>query len=312
MPQKILTFPGFQLKSSNILNERLDTMRLQEGMSINSCRYYLEDEDEGIVHSEARQVMTIWSYQFVDAFRIQRECVCVAFSYLDRFLSVTENPIVEKVLNEVDEFQLCVMAALLLGIKMTSRRDTPTTQLLANLTRGRFGAADVSRMEFSMLKVLKWRLAKPTPYSFLEHFLVQLSLQNKLLAPHVKAVLEHAKYQIELTVADYKMITQNPSTIALASLYNSIQSVVSSRDITMQSTDIIHTIEAISTINVMSQEFMQIAQSIQGLQTKDAPILMRQDVSPFELQSNKVNCTNMKTDQASPICVRESGHSDAV
>jgi len=309
MPQLVRTFP-IHMKCSNILNERLDAMRLQEGLPINKSRYYLEDADKDIVDSEARYVMTTWAYQFVDAFQIQRECVSVAFSHLDRFLS-KDNPIVQNVLGEVDEFQLCVMSALLLSIKMTSRRNAPTTQLLANLTRGRFSATDISRMEFDILSVLGWRLAKPTPQSFLEHFLVQISMQSQILAAHLKEMLEHARYQIELSVMDYRLITASPSTIALASLYNCIQSVVSTHGIAMQTTDIIHTIDLISTINVMSQEFQQIALSLEILQDKDA-ILTRQEFTSFEFHSIHANQTNMKQSRSSPICVRESGNSERI
>lgn len=306
MPRLVRTLPSsFQLKRSHILDDRLNAMMLQEGLPINSCRYYLGDADEDILQHEARQVMTTWSYQLVDAFLIQRECVSIAFSYLDRFLSV-DNPIVQNVLNEVDEFQLCCMSALLLGIKMTSRRNAPTTQLLANLTRGRFSAAGISRMEFNILSVLEWRLAKPTPHSFLEHFLVQLSMQNQIFAPHLQEILEQARYQIELSVTEYKLITINPSMIALASLYNSIQTIISFHGIAMKIIDI----DPISTINVMSQAFQEVALMLQNLQDKDAPILKRKEFASYERHSIYEHNTNMKESYSSPNCVRESETSE--
>jgi len=99
------------------------------------------------------------------------------------------------------------------------------TSLLSELSRGCYTDAEIAQMELDMLDALDWRVSGPTALSFVSHFLA-------LMPPSVSAnpmvpatLLDFCRYQTELATGDYHFVTKRPSTIAMASLLNSMEAI---------------------------------------------------------------------------------------
>ncbi len=182
--------------------------------------------------------MVQWFFSVVDFLHFDRGTVCIAMSYLDRFLSSKESARARRVAEDRKEYQLAAMTALYMAIKLFEPEVIDITQL-AGLSRGCYECSDFSRMECDMLFALDWHLNSPTPMLFLVHYLALLPAPTtctkkfNLIKSKRKEgdnneqtmsdwIFEDAKYQIELSTMHYKSITYLPSQIAAAALINSI------------------------------------------------------------------------------------------
>lgn len=90
--------------------------------------------------------------------------------------------------------------------------------LLANLSRGQFGANDIDAMEWSVLSALDWKVHPPTQYAFITHFLSYLPIGTNI-AVH-EELNEHSRYLCELSVCDSYFVGFNSSTVAFAAILN--------------------------------------------------------------------------------------------
>jgi len=171
------------------------------------------------VDETCRCTMTNWCFQVLDYCDASEEIGSIAISYVDRFLSSKEGSFV---LNDKKFFQLLVMCSLQLAIKLHESR-TLESDTLSKLSRGMFSVEDISLMEKALLSALSWRLCPATPYVFLDYFC-------ELLPPSMSdstklSLLTLSKKQIHLASPHYSFSQQKSSTIALASLLNSMEEI---------------------------------------------------------------------------------------
>ena len=76
----------------------------------------------------------------------------------------------------------------------------------------------VEEMEREILKAIQWRVNPPTALAFVSKFL-DLIPPHHMMNDTVRGVaMDLAKFQIEIAVTDYGLITVSPSTVALAAL----------------------------------------------------------------------------------------------
>jgi len=172
------------------------------------------------VNSDCREKMVLWLYQIADFCKFNRESVAMAMCYLDRFL-LTEYGI--PALRDTNIFQLAAMTALYTAIKV-HEPEAMDPHLVTTLSRGAYTIEEVEAMERTLLEAIGWRVNTPTSLAFVRFFL-------ELLPTHVldnaekEAAYDLATFQTEMAVRDYKFVIANASTVAFASVMNSVESV---------------------------------------------------------------------------------------
>ena len=153
----------------------------------------------------------------VDHFKLPRERVAVFMNLLDRYFA--------KYLDEHSEglskrhFQLLSLTCLYITIKMECHQGFLSMDVMIHLSREKFTKPQMILMEKEILHTLEWKVHPPTPFTFLQYFLMILPADQQLDHDTVEA----ARFHIELAVLDYRCIQQRASRIALAALLNAME-----------------------------------------------------------------------------------------
>lgn len=204
------------------VSDRLKVMRRQEETTYRCYDYLLSNEDllrhsSKPVDEDCRVKMCEWCYQVVDFCKFRRETVGIGMSYLDRYLSTRKG---KKALSNRKEYQLSAMTTLYIAIKLHEPLEMETS-LLADLSRGCYTEMEFVAMEEIILDALEWRVSGPTALGFMQLFLalvpdsVHFSVRS--------AVMDYARYQSELSVAEHFFVDCLPSEIAFASILNAME-----------------------------------------------------------------------------------------
>lgn len=174
---------------------------------------------ETVANESWREKICEWLYNVVDHFNYSREIVYITMNYLDRYSSVCcqhgdrgTNRITYKL------YQLIAVSSLNIVLKMQESKYNHLP-LLIELSRKFFTAQHIIAMEMSILKGLSWKLSPPTPLSFVHHM---IQLLPRDLEGKINALKESAQFLVELSACDYFFVHVKPSSIAFASLLNSI------------------------------------------------------------------------------------------
>jgi len=212
------------LDNSQIM-DRLNVMKVQEATNYR-CADYLSTLPSAPHHVDkwCRSKMIEWCFQVIDFIEFSRETVVIAITYLDRFMS-SGSPRARQVLQDRKEFQLATMTAFYVAVKLHEPKLIDIS-LLTELSRGSYTEQDFKQMEMDLLSSLSWRLNGPTAITFLEHYIVLLPLEMYHIP--IDAVLESARYQIELSLNDYALVGMPPSKVAVAAIVQSIKKVTAS------------------------------------------------------------------------------------
>lgn len=198
------------------------------------------DQKSQFPYGEWRRKICQWCFKVVDHFGLDREVVSSGLNIFDRYLaSKPKNinagscpcPACQK---NVDSrlFQLSAMTSLYLAMKMysDSTDDSPYRRLrlsaFVELSRGQFTAADVTQMERSILKELRWKVNPPTPMTavpYLLRLMPSRTIAPSSLRKRYELVLhvlhELSRYLSELSVCLGGVTAHySPSQIAYASI----------------------------------------------------------------------------------------------
>jgi Cyclin, N-terminal domain/Cyclin, C-terminal domain len=164
-----------------------------------------------------RSKMVGWQYQVADFCSFNRETVAIATSYFDRFLS---KDTAAEALSNTDLFQLAAMTCFYTAAKI-HEPESFEPWMLSKMSRGLYTAEQVEKMELVILKAIGWRMNPPTALSFVREFLDILP-ESYISEEKRAAVYDLCKFQTELCVRIYEFV---PSTIAMAALMNSLESL---------------------------------------------------------------------------------------
>lgn len=167
---------------------------------------------------DCRTKMAQWCYSVVDFCSFNRETVAVAMSYLDRFLLTTAGL---PVLGDTNAFQLAAMTSLYTAVKI-HEPEIMGVDLVSKLSRGQYTPEQIETMEYTILQGLGWRVNTPTALSFVRKFL-ELLPQGTLEESIAEAAYDLSKFQSELAVGDYNLVPVQASTVAYASIINSLE-----------------------------------------------------------------------------------------
>jgi hypothetical protein len=77
-------------------------------------------------------------------------------------------------------------------------------------------------MELVLLKELAWCISPPTCVQVANHVFSLLSTHVTLDRATWAAILDEVEYQGENAVRDYYFVTQRPSTVAMAAIFNTV------------------------------------------------------------------------------------------
>eukprot|EP00957_Ditylum_brightwellii_P179315 13660813-Ditylum_brightwellii.AAC.1 len=169
------------------------------------------------IDAECRFKMSRWCYQVVDHCGFDRESVSVAMSYLDRFLA-TDVGITALI--DRKTFQLVVMTTLYTAVKLLEK-ERMNPSFVTAVSGGTFTEKDITDTEIAILYALDWRIHPPTALAFTRYFLSLIP--SKYASDTLKNfIVEVSRLQVELAVTNYSFVTTRPSTIAIASILNTM------------------------------------------------------------------------------------------
>lgn len=152
-----------------------------------------------------------WMYNVIDTHLLDRELVCIAMSYMDRYLS--KHLLAS---HSQDAHQLVGMTSLFMAIKIfRNQGKCAAVASFAKLSKGLFSENDLLNMEQSILDTLQWRMHPPTPQTYLE-LLINFLPPSACLPFTRRALFERIKFLLELSVTVPFFFCKKPSSIAVA------------------------------------------------------------------------------------------------
>jgi len=100
---------------------------------------------------------------------------------------------------------------------------------MVRCSHGEYSKNEIILMEQKMISVLSWRLNPPTSCEFVKLLLTTLyvNIRIKESCRFLEEVTDNAIFFTELSIWDCFFIGQSPSTIAIASILNAIDSLAS-------------------------------------------------------------------------------------
>jgi len=213
------------------LTDTFTVMRKQESSMCQRCDHFpvLENVDSNtapVIDKKCRFQMAIWYFQVVDFFNFRRETIGIALSNLDRYISTTEGNFV---LYDKYEFQLAAICSLIIASKLQEPLNT-NIALFSAMSQGLYSSQEIKEMEKHIISALKWRMSPPTAFTFLNYFLELFSGSHmpSLVKENIMAL---SQQQIDYAVKDYSFTSYKPSSVALASVMNTIDLLRSSNSI---------------------------------------------------------------------------------
>jgi len=222
------------------ITDRLSVMQRQESYyTPDSCldqvsQLQASTLDDSITDS-SRSKMAHWCYQLTDVCTFQRETVCRAMNYLDRFLvaGVKSTPSTRNyherraAVAQLDkrEYQLASMSCLYIAVKMNESLAMDAT-LLSEISHGCYTPDEILSMETSILHVLEWKLNGPTVQDYITHLLALLEPSDYFNnIETLKELLDMAKFQAEIAVTDHGISLVKPSVVAVGSILNALEGI---------------------------------------------------------------------------------------
>jgi hypothetical protein len=172
------------------------------------------------VDAGCRFKMAEWCYQILDSCKFSRATVEIAMSYVDRYLSTEVG---SPALDDRKFFQLAAMTCLYTAIKI-HEPEAMQPRIVSQLSKVAYTEKEVTDMELEILYAVNWHMNPPTVHSFLNNFLAMLPEGTMSPIDRV-CVYEHAKFQIQLAIHEYSLVTIDASTMAFAALTNAYENV---------------------------------------------------------------------------------------
>jgi len=228
--------------SNTILTTTTKAMLRQEERGY-ICKDYLHQQHKfdannmtGALHRRVlngnnRRNMIDWYYQVADFCHLNYETLEVATSYLDRFIATETG---SKALTDSDYFQLAGMTSLYTAVKIYEV-EVMDLAILSKLSHGLYSEEEIERTEMEILTALQWRVNPPTALAFVRRFLhIIPSYAAKTTTSNSTStststmndtIYNLSQIQTELSLRDNRLLTVRNSTIAFASLMNSLESI---------------------------------------------------------------------------------------
>jgi len=195
-----------------------DYLHQQQSFEENTATFALHNRE---TNSNNREKMIDWYYQIAECCHFNSNTMAIATSCLDRFLATK---IGSRALVDSKYFQLAGLTALYIAVKIYEV-EVMDPKILSKLSQGLYTKDDIEKMERKILSALEWRVNPPTALAFVREFLEIIPSFAPTNGTTMNGVYELSRIQIELALRNNRSITIKNSTIAFASLMNSLNSV---------------------------------------------------------------------------------------
>ena len=170
--------------------------------------------------AKCRAAMVTWCITVVDYLEFDRDTVVTALNFLDRFLETQQG---QACLTTPRHFKIAGMTCLYTAIK-AHEPEAIEPELVVELSGNLCEAEDIEDMERTILAALQWRVNPPTALAFCRILLDSVVPSCLVSREDCVALLDLAQVQTELAVSDPRLITTPPSTLALACIFNALES----------------------------------------------------------------------------------------
>ncbi|KAA1064998.1 G2/mitotic-specific cyclin [Puccinia graminis f. sp. tritici] len=149
-----------------------------------------------------RGVLVDWIIEVHSKFRLLPETLYLAINLMDRFLTKRSVALIK--------FQLVGVTALFLASKYEEVICPSVTNFLY-MTDGGYDCDEILKAETYMLEMLEWDLRYPNPLNFLRRVSKadNYDIQSRTFA----------KYFMEISIVDYRLVATAPSLLAAASIW---------------------------------------------------------------------------------------------
>ncbi|KAL7526129.1 hypothetical protein ACHAXR_004612 [Thalassiosira sp. AJA248-18] len=138
---------------SLMMEKECTTYRCHDYLSHNASNESTKDNATKRISPDSRMKVVDWCYDIVDSCQLNRETVTVAMNMADRFMSSQED-----ILHHRGQFQLLIISALYLSIKINEPITFPSSEVAA-VTHDTYSKEDIEDMETKILHRLEWRLS---------------------------------------------------------------------------------------------------------------------------------------------------------
>jgi len=180
------------------------------------------------VDSSAREAIANWFVRICDLCHYSLETAEIATSILDRFAAT---PSARDVIKNRETFQLASLASIYTAVKI-HEHEAMSPKFVAKLSGGLNTPHDIERMEYRILKALKWNVNPPTAMWFVRNFL--LLIAEDVFNGSQEMILDIIQKQLSSSVTKYEFCVERPSELALASLLNVVEDLYDAKMCTMQ------------------------------------------------------------------------------
>ena len=154
------------------------------------------------INEKMRSILVDWLAEVHLKFKLVPETLFLTINILDRYL--------EKLPITRNRLQLVGVSSLLIACKYEEIY-APELHDFVYITDNSYSKEDIISMENSILKTLSFNISTPSSYRFLERYCKITESTDKQFFL--------ARYFMELTLGDYKMLKYSRSMIAASSLY---------------------------------------------------------------------------------------------
>lgn len=209
VPKKVVEKPAPQaladdddddpLMVAEYANEIFDYLRSLEETTAPNPDYM--DAQEGL-HWEQRGILVDWLIEVHQKFHLLPETLYLAINIIDRFLSV-------KVVM-IDRLQLVGITAMFIAAKY-EEVFSPHLGHFKYLADDTFTEEEILRAERFMLQTLDYNLSYPNPMNFLRRI--------SKATDYDQDTRTVAKYLMEISLVDYRLMEYLPSHVAAAAMY---------------------------------------------------------------------------------------------
>jgi len=173
-------------------------LRREEPLSLPSPTYM---DRQVYVNAKMRAILIDWLVDVHKKYKLRAETLFLAVQLIDRYLDIE--------VTGKSQLQLVGATALMIAAKFEEVYP-PAIKEFEYVTDKAYTRQDILKMEVLMLKALKFKICCPTAM----HFLDEYQGVNGCTETHC----DLAKYLLELTLVDYKMLKYAPSHLAAASI----------------------------------------------------------------------------------------------
>ncbi|KAF8422070.1 G2/M cyclins accumulate steadily during G2 and are abruptly destroyed at mitosis-like protein [Tirmania nivea] len=209
VPKKVVEKPAPQpladdddddpLMVAEYANEIFEYLRSLENTTAPNPDYM--DAQEGL-HWEQRGILVDWLIEVHQKFHLLPETLYLAINIIDRFLSV-------KVVM-IDRLQLVGITAMFIAAKY-EEVFSPHLGHFKYLADDTFTELEILRAERFMLQTLDYNLSYPNPMNFLRRI--------SKATDYDQDTRTVAKYLMEISLVDYRLMEYLPSRVAAAAMY---------------------------------------------------------------------------------------------